>query len=135
MPSSWSPPWNGCCLPLDALLALSRALAQRHYLAGETICEAGARWEHLAIVEHGAVELHAGGGAAEGLRAPTHFGELVLADEAARAPRVTAAEDCSLLRLHRIVFHDLSREHPEILMELCKLLARRIHRLETRTPA
>jgi hypothetical protein len=122
-------------LPLDALLAVSRALEQRHYLAGETICEADARWDHFAIVERGAVELQGGPGGAERLRAPAYFGELVLADEAARAPRIAAAEDCSLLRLHRIVFHDLSRDHPEMLMELCKLLARRIHRIETRAPA
>jgi CRP-like cAMP-binding protein len=123
-------------LPLDAVLAVSRALEQRHYLAGETILEAGARWDHLAIVARGAVELHDGGGGAERLRAPAYFGELVLVDEAVRAPRVAAAEDCSLLRLHRIAFHDLSHDYPEMLMELCKLLARRIRRVEAaRAPA
>ena len=121
-------------LPLDALLAVGRALEQRHYLAGETVCEANARWDHFMIVERGAVELEDAAGA-ERLRAPAYFGELVLADEPVRARRVAAAEDCSLLRLHRIAFHDLSRDHPEMLMELCKLLARRIRRLEPRTQA
>jgi len=33
------------------------------------------------------------------------------------------------------VFHDLSRDYPEVLMELCKLLARRIREVQTRAPA
>ena len=122
-------------LPLDALLAVSRALERRAYLAGETIFGADARCDYFSIIESGAVDLFDGDGGAEHLRAPAHFGALVLADEAVRSPRVLAAEDCSLLRLHRIVFHDLSRDHPEVLMELCKLLARRIREAQTRAPA
>jgi CRP-like cAMP-binding protein len=34
------------------------------------------------------------------------------------------------LRLHRIAFHDLSRDYPEVLTELCKLLARRLRRAD-----
>ncbi len=122
-------------LPLDTLMAVSRALERRHYLAGEGICQAGARWEHFAIVESGAVEVYDGGGKAEHLRAPAHFGELVLADEAVRAPRVVAAEDTSLLRLHRIVFRDLSRDHPEVLVELCRLLAHQVRRVQAQARA
>ena len=46
---------------------------------------------------------------------------------------MVAAGDCTVLRLHRIVFHDLSRDYPEMLMELCKLLARRLRRAEDRS--
>ncbi len=49
-------------LPLDTLLAVSRALERRQYLAGETIIEADARWDHFWIVERGAVELFTAGG-------------------------------------------------------------------------
>jgi CRP-like cAMP-binding protein len=122
-------------LPLDTLLAVSRALEHRYYLAGETVFEGNAPWEHFSIVESGAVDLLNGSGPAEHLRAPAHFGELVLADEAVRSPHVVAAEDCSLLRLHRIVFRDLSRDHPEVLMELCKLLAHQIRRGQAPAPA
>jgi hypothetical protein len=121
-------------LPLDTLLAVSRALERRHYLADETIFEGNGRWDHFSIVESGAVDLfHCD--QPEHLRAPAHFGELVLADEAVRSPRVVAAEDTSLLRLHRIVFRDLSHDHPEVLMELCKLLAHRIRRGFAQAPA
>ena len=113
-------------LPLDTLLAVSRVLETRHYPERATILEAGMRSEHFCIVASGAVDLFAHGRAAERLIAPAYFGELVLADERVRSPRVVAAADCVLLRLHRIVFQDLSRDDPDMLMELCKLLARRL---------
>jgi hypothetical protein len=119
-------------LPLDTLLAVSRGLEQRRYIDGETILEADGLWEHFCLVETGAVDRTFAGGAPERLVAPTHFGELVLADERMPAPRVVAVGDCSLLRLHRIVFHDLSRDYPDMLAELCKLLARRLRRAEER---
>ena len=113
-------------LPMDTLLAVSRVLESRQYLAGATILEAGTCWDHFCIVESGAVDLFAHGRAAERLIAPAYFGELILVDDRVRSPRVVAACDCVLLRLHRIVFQDLSREYPDMLMELCKLLARRL---------
>jgi CRP/FNR family transcriptional regulator, cyclic AMP receptor protein len=119
-------------LPLDTLLAVNRVLERRQYLAGETIIEAGTRSDHFCIVETGAVDVGAENGAAERLVAPASFGELVLADERPASPCVVAAEDCVLLGLHRIVFHDLSREHPEILLELSRLLARRLRHIQDR---
>ena len=119
-------------LPLDTLLAVSRALERRHYLDRETILEAGGRWEHFCCIEAGAVDLTPPGGPVERLVAPAHFGELVLADEGLPPPQVVAAGDCTLLLLHRIVFHDLSRDYPAMLVELCKILARRLRRAEDR---
>jgi HEAT repeat protein len=117
-------------LPLDTLLAVSRVLERQEYLAGEPIVEAGARSDHFCIVASGAVDVVGAHGGAERLVAPACFGELVLADERPASSRVVAVENCVLLRLHRIVFHDLSREHPEILVELCRLLARRLRRIQ-----
>ena len=122
-------------LPLDTLLAVSRALERRSYLAGETLLAAGTRWDHFCIVESGAVDLFPAGGAVERLTAPAHFGELILADERIPSPRVVAAADCVLLRLHRIVFQDLSRDYPDMLMELCRLLAARLRNREGAPPA
>jgi CRP-like cAMP-binding protein len=121
-------------LPLDTLLAVSRVLERRQYLDGDTILEAGMRWDHFCIVESGAVDLFAPDGAAEHLIAPAYFGELILADDRVPSPRAVAAGDCVLLRLHRIVFRDLSWDHPDMLMELCKLLARRLHHEEGEMP-
>jgi HEAT repeat protein len=113
-------------LPLHTLLAVSQVLERQQFRAGETILEAGTRWDHFCIVESGAVDLLAAGGAIEHLTAPAYFGELILADEPIPAPRVVAAGDGALLRLHRVVFQDLSRDYPDMLVELCKLLARRL---------
>jgi HEAT repeat protein len=121
-------------LPLDTLLAVGRVLERRQYLDRDTILEAGTPWDHFCIVESGAVDLFGPGGAAERLSAPAYFGELILADDRVRAPRVVAAGDCVLLRLHRIVFRDLSRDYPDMLMELCKLLARRLRHQEGGAP-
>ena len=118
-------------LPLDTLLAVSRVLESRQYLDRATILEAGMRSDHFCIIESGAVDLFAHGCPAEHLIAPAHFGELILADDGVRSPRVVAAGDCVLLRLHRIVFQDLSRDYPDMLMELCKLLARRLQHQES----
>ncbi|MCC2664349.1 MAG: putative transcriptional regulator [Geminicoccaceae bacterium] len=122
-------------LPLDTLLAVSQVLERRPYLPGETVLEPGTRWDHFCIVESGAVDLFAAGGTVEHLTAPAHFGELILADEPMPAPRVVAAGEGVLLRLHRIVFQDLSRDHPDMLMELCKLLARRLRQHHGAMPA
>ena len=122
-------------LPLDTLLAVSQVLERRQYLAGETILKAGTRLDHFCIVESGAVDLFAAGGAVEHLTAPAYFGELILADEPIPAPRVVAAGDSVLLRLHRIVFQDLSRDYPDMLAELCKLLARRLRHQHDAAPA
>ena len=122
-------------LPLDTLLAVSQVLERRPYLPGETVLEPGTRWDHFCIVESGAVDLFTAGGTVEHLTAPAYFGELILADEPIPAPRVVAAGEGVLLRLHRIVFQDLSRDHPDMLMELCKLLARRLRQQHGAIPA
>lgn len=122
-------------LPLDTLLAVSRALERDTWVAGETIFEAGSRADHFCIVESGAVDLVEPGGRVERVAAPGWFGELALVDETPRWPLIVAAEECVLLRLHRMIFQDLSREHPDIVMELCRLLARRLRQLQApRTP-
>jgi HEAT repeat protein len=121
-------------LPLDTLLAVSRVLERRQYLDRDTILEVGTSWDHFCIVESGAVDLFGSGGAVERLSAPAYFGELILADDRVAAPRAVAAGDCALLRLHRIVFRDLSLDYPDMLMELCKLLARRLRQQEGAAP-
>jgi CRP-like cAMP-binding protein len=121
-------------LPLDTLLAVSRVLERRQYLDRDTILEVGTSWDHFCIVESGAVDLFGSGGAVERLSAPAYFGELILADDRVAAPRAVAAGDSALLRLHRIVFRDLSLDYPDMLMELCKLLARRLRQQEGAAP-
>jgi signal-transduction protein with cAMP-binding, CBS, and nucleotidyltransferase domain len=44
-------------LPLHTILAVSRVLETRHYLAGEKVMTRGAAQDQLGILERGAVEL------------------------------------------------------------------------------
>jgi len=120
-------------LPLDTLLAVGRVLESRRYLAGETILAEDRPLEHLGILESGLIEITRPAGR-ERLRAPALFGELALIGEPLRLRRAVALEDSALLYLHRIVFDDLSREHPEIVTELCRLLARRLRAAEDLAP-
>ena len=47
---------------------------------------------------------------------------------------IVAIEPCRVLLLHAIVLQDLSRDHPEILLELCRSLARRVRAAEAAEP-
>jgi hypothetical protein len=47
-------------------------------------------------------------------------------DDRVPPPRATAREDCVVLRICAVVFHDLARDHPEIWVEVCRALARQL---------
>jgi CRP-like cAMP-binding protein len=52
-----------------------------------------------------------------------YAGEMALIDDVPRSASVVAAEDCTLLRLDRATFQDLTEDHPAMLRELARLLA------------
>jgi CRP-like cAMP-binding protein len=116
-------------LPLDTLLAVSRSVESRRYLPGDVIVNGRGRLEHCHILEAGVISIDRGG-TSEPLAAPACLNELVLIGEAMPIGRIVALEPCRVLLLHAVVFHDLSRDHPEILLELCRILARRIRATE-----
>jgi CRP-like cAMP-binding protein len=116
-------------LSLDTLLAVSRSLEAQEYLPGEVIVHEGERLRHCHIIEAGAVSIGRGGGT-ETLLAPACFNELVVIGEATSGGRIVALESCRILLLHAVVLQDLSRDHPEILTEVCRDLARRVRAAE-----
>ena len=119
-------------LPLDTLLAIAHSVQSRRYAPGDVIANDGERLEHCHILEAGFVSIDHGG-RTERLTAPTWFNELVLIGEATPTGRILALEACRVLHLHAVVFQDLSRDHPEILLELCRVLARRVRAAEGAT--
>jgi hypothetical protein len=122
-------------LSLDTLLAVSRSLEAQEYLSGEVIVHKGERLRHCHIIEAGAVSIDRGG-SIETLVAPACFNELVVIGEATSGGRIVALEPCRILLLHAVVLQDLSRDHPEILAEVCRDLARRLRAAEgTERPA
>jgi CRP-like cAMP-binding protein len=116
-------------LSLDTLLAVSRAMQLRQYLPGEIIVNGRDQLDHCHLLEAGTVSLSRGGGT-ESLAAPACLNELVLIGEVTPIGPIVALEPCRVLLLHAVVLQDLSRDYPEILLELCRNLARRIRAAE-----
>jgi hypothetical protein len=117
-------------LSLDTLLAVSRAVQLRQYLPGDVIVSGREQPDQCHILEAGTVSLNRGG-TAETLAAPACLNELVLIGEVAPTGPIVALEPCRVLRLHAVVLQDLSRDYPEILLELCRNLARRVRAAES----
>lgn len=116
-------------LSLDTLLAVSRAMQVREYLPGDVIVSGRDQPDHCHILEAGTVSLNRGG-TTESLAAPACLNELVLIGEVMPTGPIMALEPCRVLLLHAVVLQDLSRDYPEILLELCRNLARRIRAVE-----
>ena len=112
-------------MPFDTVAQVARSAQVRTYLAGEEVVADGARRQDLLILEAGALTI---GGRDGGhvLAAPACFGEVALSGERMSWPRITALEPVRVSFLRATIFEELCREHPEIAMELCRLLARRL---------
>jgi hypothetical protein len=112
-------------LPLETLLEVGRSVQARLYLAGEPVIAEGTGGQDLLILEAGALAIGDGDGARK-LAAPACFGEVAVAGEPMAWPRITAVEDARVSLLRGAAFQELCREHPEIALELSRLLARRL---------
>ena len=104
---------------------VARSVQVRTYLAGEEVIKGGSSSPDLLILEAGALSIAAPGGVRT-LTAPACFGEIALAGEPLLWPTIKAAEDARVSFLQAAIFEELCREHPEIAIELCRLLARRL---------
>jgi CRP-like cAMP-binding protein len=93
----------------------------------------GAAGHDLLILESGVLQVGQGVGATT-LTAPACFGEVALAGEPMSWPAITAVEDSRVSFLRAWIFQALCREHPEIGLELCRLLARRLRAAEDAPP-
>jgi CRP-like cAMP-binding protein len=120
-------------LSLDTLLAVARAVQSRQYLPGDIVVSGREQPDQCYILEAGTVSLSRGA-TAERLAAPACLNELVLIGEVAPTGPIVALEPCRVLLLHAVVLQDLSRDHPEILLELCRSLARRVRAAEAAEP-
>ena len=112
-------------VPFETMVEVARSGRPRLYLAGEQVIVDGTGWQDLLILEAGALAV----GQAEGARtlaAPDCFGELALAGEPVAWPKITALEDPRVWFLRAAIFQELCYQHPEMAIELCRLLARRV---------
>jgi CRP-like cAMP-binding protein len=112
-------------VPFETLMEVARSVQARVCLAGEQVITGGAGRQDLLILEAGVLMIGDGEGATT-LTAPACFGEVAVAGEPMPWPRITAVEDARVSLLRATVFQELCREHPEMALELCRLLARRL---------
>ena len=112
-------------VPFDTIAEVARSVQARTYLAGEEVVADGALRQDLLILEAGALTIAHHDGT-QTLAAPACFGEVALCGERMFWPRITAFEEARVSFLRAAIFEELCREHPEIAIELCRLLARRL---------
>ena len=121
-------------VPFETIAAVARSVQVRTYLAGEEVIADGTDRQDLLILEAGALSIgHRE--TVQTLAAPACFGEIALAGEPMSWPRITAITDARVSFLRAAIFDELCREHPEIAIELCRLLARRLREAGEAQPA
>lgn len=118
-------------LPPDVGEAVLQRMRRRHYDDGEAVYLQGEEGQELYMVESGRIRstnytLRGREIQYAVMQAGDCFGELSLIDGLSRVHCTFAQGPTDLLILHRRDFEDLCAEHPEINVELNRLLARRI---------
>jgi hypothetical protein len=112
-------------VPFETLIEVARSVQARLYLAGEQVITDGLGGQVLLILEAGVLAIGDGAGARQ-IQGPDCFGEAAVAGEPMPWPRIVAVEDSRVSFLRAAVFQELCEEHPEMALELCRLLARRL---------
>jgi hypothetical protein len=115
---------------LDDLIAVDHVLGLETYLAGEPIVSEGEVGDRLCVVHSGSVVVKRGGHVLRQLGPGDYFGEMALFDEGPRSATVTAINEVEVLVLQRDRFHSLVRQRPNMLMEMCATLVRRLREAE-----
>ena len=117
-------------LSLDELFSIDQVLEQKQVLAGETIYTEGSWGGHLYIIAAGKIqiikELDGEQQVIKQLTTGQYFGEIALFDEALRCDGAIALEDSTLLCLEKKRFISLISQRPQIILELCRFLSRRL---------
>jgi CRP-like cAMP-binding protein len=96
---------------------------------GQTIFRAGDPGTEMFIVRTGSVDLRIGETVLETVGQGGIFGELALVDPAPRSATAVAGPDCTLVLLNATTFKDLVRRVPGLALEVMKVMARRLRRV------
>jgi CRP/FNR family transcriptional regulator, cyclic AMP receptor protein len=99
------------------------------FQAGQVIISTGAVGAVMYVVLAGRVAISVGNSVVEHVGPGGMFGELALADRAARAATASADTDCRLLAINRNQLLDLVKTKPAFGASLLKSIALRMHKL------
>ncbi len=112
---------------VEALMTLDEAPLRLD--PGQVIFEAGDPGSEMFIVRTGSVELKIGDTPLETVEQGGIFGELALVDPAPRSATAIAGPDCTLVLLDASAFNDLVRRVPSLALEVMRVMARRLRRV------
>jgi len=112
---------------LEALMKLDEAPLKVD--PGQTIFKAGDAGREMFIVRTGSVDLRIGETVLETVEQGGIFGELALVDPAPRSASAVAGPDCTLVLVDAASFNDLVRRVPGLALEVMKVMARRLRRI------
>jgi CRP/FNR family transcriptional regulator, cyclic AMP receptor protein len=112
---------------LEALMTLDEAPLRLD--PGQVIFKAGDSGREMFIVRTGSVDLRIGETVLETVEQGGIFGELALVDAAPRSATAIAGPDCTLVLLDAPGFNNLVRRVPSLALEVMKVMARRLRRV------
>jgi HEAT repeat protein len=127
-------------LGVSQLAAVASVVEEVDYAPGQVIINEGEVGEEMYLIVSGSVVVtkRAEDGCdvdLDTLGVGTYFGEMALFDQLARSATVTTKEQTSLLVLHKREFAETVREYPEVALQMCKELSRRLRGLHEKIQA
>ncbi len=111
----------------ERLLAAGRGSVA--HPAGSVIFEEGEKGEAMFIVQGGLVELRVGGKPVGRVETGGFFGEMALLEGAPRSASAHALSECRLMSIDRRKFDFLIQKTPDFVVEMMRVMAARIRRM------
>ena len=119
----------------DFLVRLASVMDELSFPADHTIFTQGQEGRSLYIVVKGLVRVHIGDRDLAQLKEGACFGEMSLFDAEPRSASVTTIEPCECLMLTQLQLYDAIDETPGIVINIIRLLSRRIRELNNKVNA
>jgi hypothetical protein len=121
-------------LSVTELAAIASVTEEAVYPPGEIVIREGEQGDTMYLVLKGDVSvLKSREGEQEGhemeldhIRTGDYFGEMALFEDTLRSATIRTAEETSLLVLHKRELTEIVREHPQIALNICKVLGGRL---------
>ena len=113
-------------LSFETLAELAGLVRTYDAPAGSVIISVNSLGQELYALVSGTAEVRTKDGGVRTLEAGSVFGELAILDPGPRTATVTALSDCALIVVPRSTVLALADRRPEVMVEIAKVLARRL---------
>jgi CRP-like cAMP-binding protein len=120
-------------LSVSQLAAVAAVAEEIDFSQDRIIIHEGAPGDTLYLVLEGQVAVTKRQGNDEveldRIGAGDYFGEMALFEEIPRTASIRTLRPCRMLTIHKHAFTEMVREYPQIALEICKVLSKRLRRL------